>query len=81
MKSYVYMYLWSVRHDDRTTIKDYNFVAEEFYIVTQYNVCPTKMVTWCRARKKSHLVAWDKLDFFAGQFKNFLRFLAQWARV
>ena len=34
MKSYVYMYLWSVRHDDRTTIKDYNFVAEEFYIVT-----------------------------------------------
>ena len=33
MKSYKYMYLWSVRHDDQTTIKDYHFVAEEFYIV------------------------------------------------
>ena len=29
----VHQYLWSVRHDDQTTIKDYHFVAEEFYIV------------------------------------------------
>lgn len=77
MKSYKYMYLWSVWHDDQTTIKDYHFVTEGqlFWFVRQ-KWCPgsglEKGPIWQSGTNQIFLLQWAI---------NFLRFLAQWERV